>query len=131
MRSEHGFSLIEVSVALALIGITCVGLISSLGLASKTLRGTDVQETSKDLAEAQMEYVQNQNYDSGHNPPVYQLMPNLSTKYPGFSIVTPMASRLDPKNDGTGNDDGLQQISIAVQHGGTTVLTLTGQKVKW
>lgn len=127
MKSEHGFSLIEVTVALALIGITVVGLISSLGLASNTLRANDMQETGKDFAATQMEYVQNLNYSTSCS---YTLL-DLSTKYPGFSVATPIATRLDPKGDGTSNDDGIQLITIAVQHSGQTVYTLVGRKVKW
>ena len=47
----------------------------------------------------------------------------------GYSIVEPMVVRLDPKNNGTGTDDGLQQISITVMHNTKTVLTLVDYKV--
>ncbi|MBN1368031.1 MAG: prepilin-type N-terminal cleavage/methylation domain-containing protein [Dehalococcoidales bacterium] len=47
----------------------------------------------------------------------------------GYSIVEPMVVRLDPENDGTGNDDGLQQIIVTVMHGTKTVLTLEDYKV--
>ena len=131
MKSRKGFSLLEVAIAVALIGITVVGLASSMGVASKTLIGMDSQETAKDLAAAQMEYIQSQPYDGSHDPPVYQVLPNLSTQYPGFGISTPLASRLDPNGDGTGNDDGLQQITIAVTQGASTAFTLVGRKVRW
>jgi prepilin-type N-terminal cleavage/methylation domain-containing protein len=131
MKARKGFSLIEVSVAVALIGITAVGLATGLGIASKTLLGMDTQETAKDLAAAQMEYIQSLPYDSANNPPVYQVISGLSTKYPGYSIVTPMASRLDPKGDGTGNDDGVQRITIVVMQGSKAAYTLTGEKVLW
>lgn len=131
MKMRKGFSLIEVSVAVALIGITAVGLAAGLGVASKTLTGMDSQETAKDLAAAQMEYVQNQAYDSVNNPPVYQILPGLSTKYPGLSIAAPMATRLDPRNDGTANDDGIQRITVTVMQGAKTAYTLIGEKVQW
>ena len=131
MKMRKGFSLIEVSVAVALIGITAVGLAAGLGVASKTLTGMDSQETAKDLAAAQMEYVQNQAYDSVNNPPVYQILPGLSTKYPGLSIATPMATRLDPLNNGTANDDGIQRITVTVMQGAKTAYTLIGEKVQW
>jgi prepilin-type N-terminal cleavage/methylation domain-containing protein len=131
MKTEKGFSLLEVMVAIGLIGIIVVLLLSSLGIASKTGSGTNRLETARDLAQAQMEYVQNQTYDSINNPPVYTVLPNLSTSYPGFSIVTPMAARLDPKGVGTSVDQGIQQITVEVQQGGSTVFTLVGQKVRW
>ncbi len=122
MKSQRGFSLIETIVALALVGTVCVALITGLGVASKTMSGADAQETAKDLAIAQMEYVQNQTYDNNDNPPVYQVLPNIATQFPGFSVATPMAERLD---------DSIQKITIEVNQGGKTVYTLTGEKVKW
>jgi prepilin-type N-terminal cleavage/methylation domain-containing protein len=117
MKSEHGFSLIEVTVALAVIGITVVGLISGLGVASNTLRVNDLQETGKDLASAEMEYVQNLTYNSSGN---YTPL-DLSESYPGFSVN--IAS--------TQLQVGLQQITITIQQGSKTVYTLECQKVKW
>jgi hypothetical protein len=35
-----------------------------------------------------------------------------------------MAVRLDPKEDGTANDDGLQQITVTVKRGTEIVYTL-------
>ena len=130
MKGENGFSLIEVVVSLALLGIIVVAFFSGLALASKVVISTDFVETGKDLAEAQMEYVQDQTYDRVNNPPIYQTLPNLATSYPGYSIATPMAVRLD-KGSGTATDTGIQQITIVVLQGTTPVFTLVGEKVKW
>ena len=128
MKSRKGFSLIEVSCAVALIGITFVGIATGLGVASKSLIGMDIQETGKDLAAAQMEYIQSQPYDASHSPPVYQPLPSLSTRYPGFS-VTIDASRI--QKDADSDDDGIQLITLVVQQGARTAYTLTGEKVQW
>ncbi len=128
MKSRKGFSLIEVSCAVALIGITFVGIATGLGVASKSLSGMDIQETGKDLAAAQMEYIQSQSYDAAHNPPVYQLLPNLSTRYPGFN-VTIDAARV--QKDADSDDDGLQLITLVVRQGDNTAYTLTGEKLQW
>ena len=129
-HAQTGFTLIEVVIAVAILSLTGIGFVGSMGLAPKILLHTDLQETAKDIAQAQMEYVENQNYDSTNNPPVYQVLPNLGTNYPGYSISTPMAARLD-KGSGTASDTGIQQITITVQKASTTVFTLVGQKVKW
>lgn len=81
---------------------------------------------AESLARSQMDYIQNQPYDSTGNPPVYTVLPNLPATY---SIVTPMATRLDPKGDGTANDDGLQQITVTVNHGTRIIYTLIDFKV--
>ena len=130
MRSERGFSLVEVLVTLVLVATVAVGYISSLGVASKILLMADSRETAKDLAQAQLEYIQNQTYDSVNNPPVYQILPDLAGSYSGYSIATPIATRLD-KGAGISSDTGIQQIIIAVRRGTTPVLTLMGEKVNW
>ena len=54
---------------------------------------------------------------------------DILTNVPAGYDVTIAASRLDPKNDGTGNDDGIQQIVVSVLQNGETKLTVTDYKV--
>lgn len=57
MENEKGFSLIEILISLAILGIIAVGLLTSLGMATKVLMSTDEGETARDLAVAEMEYI--------------------------------------------------------------------------
>ncbi|MFC1861662.1 prepilin-type N-terminal cleavage/methylation domain-containing protein [Chloroflexota bacterium] len=122
---EKGFSLLEVMLAMALAGILGVAIPSALSTANKTTIICNEHTLAESLARSQMDYIQNQTYDKTNNPPVYNVLSNTPT---GYSIVTEMA-RLDPKGDGTANDDGLQQITVTVKHGTNITYTLVDFKV--
>ena len=60
---SRGFSLIEVAIAIALIGIIAVAVLGALSYASTVLIITDRRATAESLAKSQMEYVKNQEYE--------------------------------------------------------------------
>jgi len=60
--SSRGFSLIEVAIAIALIGVIAVAILGALSYASMVLIITDKQATAESLAKSQMEFVKNQAY---------------------------------------------------------------------
>ena len=126
MRNERGFSLIEVIIALALLGIIAVVFLGGLATASKAILVADVRTTAESLARSQMEHVKSQNYDKDNDPPQYTLL--LSDIPDGYYIdITP--ERLDPNEDGTENDDGIQKITVTIKHGTEQVITLEDYKV--
>jgi prepilin-type N-terminal cleavage/methylation domain-containing protein len=125
-QTQRGFSLIEVLFAMALVGIMGVTLPSALSTANKTTIIGNELTMAESLARSQMDYVQSQTYDKTGVPPSYALMANIPT---GYSIVTPLATRLDPKGDGTSEDDGLQQITVTIKRDTRTVYTLVDFKV--
>jgi len=126
MQTQNGFSLIEILVAIALVGILGMAIPGALSTANRTTIISNEHTMAESLARSQMDYIQNQSYDSIDNPPVYAVLSNLPATY---SIVTLMATRLDPKGDGTAQDDGLQQITVTVKHGTEIVYTLIDFKV--
>lgn len=132
-RSQKGFTLVEILVAVALLSIIGVGLLAALGGASKVLIKADIRETARDLAQAQMEYVQSVEYnadDPEGNKEFYPKIEDLSTKYPGFDVEI-TAERIDKDYPpDTSDDDGIQEITIVVKHGSKIIFTLTGMKVK-
>jgi prepilin-type N-terminal cleavage/methylation domain-containing protein len=127
-RDESGFSLIEVLLAMLLVGILGTTIPSALAGANRATMTANQHTTAESLARSQMDYIQDQPYDSANTTPVYFLIPDIPASY---SIVTPMAQRLDPIGDGVANDDGLQQITVAVMQGDKVVFTLVDFKVNF
>jgi prepilin-type N-terminal cleavage/methylation domain-containing protein len=121
VKNQRGFSLLEVILALAIAGILGAAIPGALSTANKTTIIGNELTIAESVARSQMDYIQNQSYDSANTTPVYAILSNLPA---GYSIITPMAVRLDPKGDGTTNDDGLQRIIVTVKHGGKFVYTL-------
>jgi len=128
MSDEEGFSLIEVLLAMLLVGILGTAIPNALSGANRATITASEHTTAESLARSQMDYIQNQPYDSANITPFYATLPNLPSSY---SIVTPVATRLDPRGDGTATDDGLQQITVTVKHGTKAIFTLVDFKVNF
>ena len=64
-RREHGFTLLEVLLAILILSIISIGLVASLGGASKSLLFTDTRETARNFAQYQMEYIKTLPYSAG------------------------------------------------------------------
>jgi prepilin-type N-terminal cleavage/methylation domain-containing protein len=125
MKSEKGFTLIEVLLALALLGVITVALFSGLFTASEALIASDKQTSAESLARSEMEYVKKQDYSvapwsyelpSGTSPeggfPEWWNEDNPHTLPPGYDgyTVTVIVTRLDPRAD-----DWLQKITVTVK----------------
>ena len=133
IKNERGFAIIEVVIALAIIGLIAAAFLIGLATASKALIVADERTTAESLARSQMEYVKNQDYidysEDPHN--VY----NEITPPVGYSIDS-TAEPIDPATGlpygQTGGvfflDDDIQQITVIVSHG-DEVLTLDSYKV--
>jgi prepilin-type N-terminal cleavage/methylation domain-containing protein len=130
---QNGFSMVEVLIALALLGIVGTGFLAVLTNSSTYTIRADIRATAESIARSQMEYIKSLPYDGVNNPPTYPPQSPL----PGASwrVITnsPAAARLDPKGIGSTNiDEGIQKITVRVQYnyGGTwtDVFTLEGYK---
>jgi prepilin-type N-terminal cleavage/methylation domain-containing protein len=128
MKSEKGFSLAEVMVAIALLGVVSVAFLSSVSTAYKAVFVADEQVSGESLARSEMEYVKSQGYSSAS--PVswsYELPSGTSptgefptwwdegdphTLPPGYDsyIVTVTANPLHTP------DSGIQKIMVVVSH---------------
>jgi type II secretory pathway pseudopilin PulG len=62
---EKGIGLIEVLVALAIVGVVSVAILSAIIVSHRTASQTDTRETAKNLAESQMEYIKGRTYIPG------------------------------------------------------------------
>ena len=128
-RSQKGFGLIEVIIALGLLGIIGVALLGALAAASSAIIVSDERSTAESLARSEMEYVKSNDYSTA--PWSYELPAGTSPtgQFPewwneeephtlpeGYDnyTATVVASRLDPYDDGTDSDDGLQKITVTI-----------------
>ncbi|MCJ7515737.1 MAG: type II secretion system GspH family protein [Dehalococcoidia bacterium] len=126
-NKESGFSLIEILVALGILAAVAVVFLLGMTTSSKAVMVSQEAVAVDSLAKSQMEYVKNLPYDSTNNPPVYGVDPNLTIPQ-GYQIL-PSTVRLDPENDGLGDDDGVQQITVTITRNGQTTSTLVDYKV--
>jgi prepilin-type N-terminal cleavage/methylation domain-containing protein len=132
IKGEKGFNLMEVALAMALLGIVAVAYLGAMATGSRAIFIADERATAESVARTQMEYVRQQNYDANldHDPPQYDIIPDIPD---GFEINV-SAERLDYKGDGTDNDDGIQSITVVVGHivDGETkeIFTLEGYRAR-
>lgn len=122
-NGQHGFSLVEVLVAiaiLALVGSAFIGALSTGAIATR-LQGEDV--TARNLAQSQMENIKAAVYDSSGasyssiSPPSGYTIPSDYT----ISIST---------NSAIYSDNNIQKLTVTVSHNNSPVLTLEDYKVK-
>jgi len=137
MRSEKGFSLIEVIIAMALLAIVAVALLSGLSTGSRAIFVADERATAESLARTEMEYVKNQDYSDAPwayelpsvtppaDPPTWWSTANhvLPAGYSGYSVD--VRADLLPSQ---GTD--IQKITVTVgHHDKAEVIKLEGYKV--
>lgn len=126
-KNQNGVTLVEVLVAVAIVGATTAIFLMGLTQTVDTTVITDEKSTALGIAEDQMEFIQSQPYDDVNNPPLYKHIdygkpPGEGVVPPGWSIATPMVVRADPLNNGTATDDGLQRIQIEVMRSDGKIL---------
>jgi len=134
LKKEKGFTLIEVVLSLAILGIVASGFFVALASGSRGISMADEQATAESIARTQMEYVRGQDYidysEASHA--VY-----VTTSAPATYSVVLSAVPFDPD---TGQpygesggvfvqDDGIQSITVIVVHNTVEVFTLEDYRV--
>jgi len=121
-RNQKGLTLIEVLIAIAILGMIAVPFLTALSTSSRALIIADERTTAESLVRTEMEYVKNSTYNSTFS---YQ-----DSHYAGYSVnVTGV-----PINSTTGaalpsGDKNIQNITVQVYHGAKLVLTTSTYKV--
>ncbi len=110
---EKGTSLIEVLVALALLGIIGASFLGGLGTSSNSRLIADEHASARILAEYQMEDLKKQTYAFSYDP-----VP-IPGDYPGYSAV------VDVENMRNGN---IQKITVTIRHHNKDITTLESYK---
>jgi len=112
MKSEKGFSLIEVLVSLVLLSMIAVGFLSALATSYRAALIVDERTTARNLATSQMEYVKSQNYAAS-----YGQIP----EYHGYVLTIDVKPLYDSPS--------IQKITVTIEHDNKVVTTLEGYKV--
>ena len=141
LKSENGFSLIEVLMALALLGLIAVAFIMAISTATKAIYIADEMTTAESLARSQMEFIKEQEYmrapDDGEmeydeipildNPDSWNIK---SVNRGGGEVDVVIAVPWDNLTNQPSPDDvGLQKVTIIVTHHEYPVFTLEDFKV--
>ena len=133
--NSKGVGLIEVLIALAILGIVAVAFLGGLSTSLKAVFISDERSTAQSLAQSQMEYVKSQAYSidswsytvstsdrsSSNNPSWWDAdnPPLLSSDYAAYCVEAE-AEDFDADGDGSieipGDDDDIRKISITVYH---------------
>jgi len=120
IKSEKGFSLIEVIIAIALLGIIGVTFLSGLAVAFKSVIIMQERVTAESLAKSQLEYIKNQDYrDEHHQYQKIDIPSELADQ--GYDIEWPF------ERETLG--DGLQKITVVVSHRDKKILEVEGYKL--
>jgi len=113
---SRGLALIEVLIAIALVGVITIAFLSALSTASTVLIIADERATAESLARSQMENIKNQpkqeTYPSSI-PPAYE-----EAGYSANITTGEVPSRA-----------GLQKITIIIDRHGEELVTLVGYKL--
>jgi len=131
-RNQGGFTLVEVVIAIMLLGLIGAALFNGLGTASKVLLRNDIRQTAKNLAETHMEWVKNQLFTPGvatYTPPA-----TLLNGQPGFSatisVVDGSNTTFFGPSASENRDSRLQKITVNIYKSAVLIYTLEGYKVQ-
>jgi prepilin-type N-terminal cleavage/methylation domain-containing protein len=146
-KGERGISLIEVLIALAVLGIIAVTFLTALAVSGNSVAMTDEDATAESIARSQLEYIRQQVYiwaQPGEDR-LYPLI-DLDEEYSSYSIwsvnrngevvqgigedagvvAVPWNSE---ENEPRTGDIGLQRIRLVIKNHGEEVLVLETYKV--
>lgn len=142
-RIESGMTLIEVLIAVALIGIIGAAIMMGLGTTSKVLIATDERSTAESLARSAMEEIKMQlyihadedgeaTYDVSIGAPGYSIC---SVSFEGDTQAVVEGIRGVPwsveNNEPSTSDNGLQKIELVIKHEDREIFRLAGFKVDY
>ena len=148
MNRERGFSLLEVIIAVALVGIVAVAIYAGLATASKTAITTDERATAESLARSQMEEMKKLAYRKVNLTTGEATYTDAKITLSGYVIKSINSAGVWDNstdiigiawNSTTGNpvptpipvttDVGLQKIKLRIYHNSKPLFTLEDYKV--
>jgi type II secretory pathway pseudopilin PulG len=133
--------MIEVLVAVAILGVIGIAFMSALSTATTTVIIGDERTTAESLARRQMEYIKSQGYkaESVLTEPVYQKISGVPEGYAIWSVdrtgevveeITGIPWDSDT-NRPVGTDKGLQKIALVITHEDKVIYTFINDNSNW
>ena len=134
MSSEEGFSLIEVLMAVMLLAVCVLGLLVVLSQTTRLLLQTNLKQSARNLATAQLEYIKSSevSYDNITLDAdlTYTPKSDLDNDY-GFTTEVASVIRMHAVgNPSPPLDEGVQKITLIVLQGDSILTTLEGYKAQ-
>ena len=122
-RRERGATLIETLIALAILGVVAAAFLSGLTTTAKGTIIADEQATAESLARSQMEWVKSENVPYIYGTTEYSaaLIP-AGEDYADYSATIDAEALNSP-------DNGIQKITVNINHSDKELLKLTGYKM--
>lgn len=116
LDSQEGVGLVEVLVAVAILGVTLVALLAAISTGSLGVATTEERVTAESLARSQIEYTKSEAYLAA--PASYPTV----TPPAGYAVSADATSI-------PGGDGSIQMITVTVTRNGDTLLTVEDYKV--
>ena len=136
MSGQKGQTLVEVLVAIVILGMVAVPFLTSLSVSSRAIMVTDDKATAESLARSELEYVKDSPYNftgfsysiPGTPPPWDPSRTALDSCYATYSVnVTGVP--IDPNTSvPVSPDQHIQKIIVVVYHQNNSVLTMNTYK---
>jgi prepilin-type N-terminal cleavage/methylation domain-containing protein len=138
---SRGLTMIEVLIAIAILGIISVAFMGALSTATTTVVIGDERTTAESLARRQMEYVKGQGYraESVLAQPIYQKISGIPEGYAIWSVnrtgeiaeeITGIPWDSDT-NRPIDTDKGLQKIALVITHEDKVIYTFINDNPNW
>jgi Tfp pilus assembly protein PilV len=118
--SQEGVGLVEVLVAVAILGMTVVALLAALSTGSIGVATKDEQVTAANLARSQLEYTRSQPYAD-----LYETV----TPPAGYAVSVQADSVPEATSVPGADPSTIQKITVTVTRNGETLLTVDDFKV--
>ncbi|MBM4432708.1 MAG: type II secretion system protein [Chloroflexi bacterium] len=120
-RREQGTTLIETLIALAILGVVAAAFLSGLTTTAKGTIIADEQATAESLARSQMEWVKKATY-------VYGATEYSAASVPGGKDYVNYSATIDAEALNS-PDNGIQRITVTINHLDKELVKLTGYKM--
>jgi hypothetical protein len=122
-RRTTGLAFIEILISLLLLGIISTAFFGAMGTVSKSLVVNDEQQTSKNLAEMQLEYLKSLPYNGWYLPAA------LPAEDEGYSVLTETDGRIYAENIAS-RDSNIQKLNVTILRNGRQLISVSGYKVQ-